>query len=127
MDYMKIIAGTIIVALLALFVNNLVSPKNKVEAKTTTLSSSNAKEILLSWGKLNYNPETINAELGKPIKIKADLTRLTGCFRSFQINELGVSKSFSEGDDILEFTPNKKGTFRFGCAMGMGNGQLIVT
>ncbi len=92
----------------------------------TTLPPS-ASNVFLSWGKLNYEPQVIHAEQGKPLTITGDLKRLTGCFRSFQIKELGVTKYFTEGDTNLEFTPEKKGQFGFSCSMGMGSGLLVIT
>lgn len=84
------------------------------------------QEVSLSWGKLNYNPEIIKVKKGIPVRIIADTSRLLGCFRSFRIPELGVSASFSEANKIVEFIPQKTGTFGFGCSMGMGNGKLVV-
>ena len=61
-----------------------------------------------------------------PAKIVADTDRLQGCFRSISIPELGIQKSFTEQDNSLEFMPDKKGTYAFGCAMGMGRGTLVI-
>ena len=80
----------------------------------------------LSWGKFNYEPAVIKLKSGMQAKIVADTDRLQGCFRSISIPDLGLQKSFDENDNTLEFTPQKTGTFAFGCAMGMGSGTLIV-
>ena len=80
----------------------------------------------LSWGKFNYEPQAINLKVNVPAKIVADTDRLQGCFRSFTIPELGIQKSFTEQDNSLEFMPDKKGTYAFGCAMGMGRGTLVI-
>jgi len=119
----QIIGGVIVIALIILLFTNTKSVQPQTQNEPTQLMDG---IITLSWGKLNYNPEVITVEKGKPVTIKADLTRLTGCYRVFEIKEFDVRKSFTEGDDSFTFTPNKTGTFRFGCAMGMGNGKLIV-
>ena len=80
----------------------------------------------LSWGKLNYEPEIIRLKANVPAKIVADTERLQGCFRSFAVPELGIQKSFNEQDNSLNFMPDKKGTYAFGCSMGMGRGTLII-
>ena len=80
----------------------------------------------LSWGKFNYNPETITVAAGKPVRIVANLERLQGCFRSFVIRDLGISTYFSASKNFVEFTPTEKGSYRFSCAMGMGKGTLII-
>ncbi len=99
----------------------------------TTPSSQNTVQeidgvqtITLSWGKFNYNPETISVTAGKPVRITADLTRLSGCFQSLVIPDLEIEHYFDVGSETLEFTPTTKGTFTFSCAMGMGKGTLIV-
>lgn len=80
----------------------------------------------LSWGKLNYYPEMITVKAGKKVQLVGDLERLQGCFRSLTIPDLKVNGQFAEGKETVEFTPTQKGTFGFGCSMGMGNGRLVV-
>lgn len=80
----------------------------------------------LSWGKLNYEPSTLRLKAGIPTKLIIDPERLQGCFRSIAIPDLGIQKSFTEADASVEFTPEKKGTYSFGCTMGMGGGTLVV-
>ena len=80
----------------------------------------------LSWGKLNYNPSTIKLKEGVKTRITADTERLTGCYSSIVIPEFGVQKTFTEAVNSVEFMPDKKGTYNFGCSMGMGKGTIIV-
>ncbi len=80
----------------------------------------------LGWGKINYYPDEIVVTAGLPVRLSLDLKRVKGCYRSFQIPNLNIRKRFSEGDNLLEFTPQKPGTYRFSCSMGMGTGRLKV-
>ncbi|MEK6942861.1 MAG: cupredoxin domain-containing protein [Nanoarchaeota archaeon] len=82
--------------------------------------------ITLSWGKFNYEPATMKFKLGVPARIYGDLTRLQGCFRSFEIPELGVSTVFSQRKNYVDFMPDQEGRFTFACSMGMGSGTIIV-
>ncbi len=82
--------------------------------------------VTLSWGKLNYEPEVIRVKKDMPVRIIGDMKRLTGCYQIIVIPELDLKKTFTLFDDSLEFTPTKAGTYGFGCAMGMGGGQLVV-
>ncbi len=118
------IAGLIVVALVYFSVNEI---STSVAPAPTTTGTPVDGEVLLSWGKFNYAPDVINAKVGVPLRIKADLARITGCYKSFLIPELGVSGYFSPEHDTIEFTPQKAGTFTFTCSMGMGRGTLIVT
>lgn len=96
------------------------------ESSATATVVNGVQEVTLGWGKLNYAPEFITVKKGMPVRLTADVKRLSGCFRSLNIPELGVSKQFTESDTVLEFTPQKTGTFTFSCAMGMGSGKLQV-
>jgi len=84
------------------------------------------QEVKLSWGKLNYEPQEIIVKKDIPVRITADLSRLTGCYRSFNILGLNIYKYFKERDNTLEFTPTQSGKFRYSCSMGMGTGKFIV-
>ncbi len=127
----KRMAIIIIVLVVFFYLENLFSEPVAIPAAVATTSVASAsgegQEIELSWGRFNYKPESITVKQGVPVRIKGDLTRLQGCFRSFVIPEFGVSTYFSSRNDVVEFTPTQKGTFRFSCSMGMGNGRLIVT
>ena len=83
------------------------------------------QKIVLSVKNLNYYPNTISVAYGKPIRIYLD-SSVSGCLRSFTIKDFGVAKYLKTPNDYVEFTPNKKGTFRFACSMGMGTGTLVV-
>lgn len=103
------------------------STENSMPASQNTVQEiDGVQTVTLSWGKFNYNPETITVSAGKPVRITADLTRLSGCFQSLVIPDLGIEHYFDVGSETLEFTPPQKGTFLFSCAMGMGKGTLIV-
>ena len=65
-------------------------------------------------------------EAGKKVRIVGNMDQLQGCLKAFTIPQLGISKIFRNGDNVLEFTPTQKGTFGFSCSMGMGSGSLII-
>jgi len=87
-------------------------------------NGGNIQKINIGF-KSNYYPNTITVKEGIPVEITLD-SSVGGCYRSFKIPELGVSKYSSNPPDTINFTPNKKGTFRFQCSMGMGTGTIIV-
>lgn len=136
MKPIQVIAGILALVIFGFFIKNTFSlpsaPTTPTAQVTQEISAQDAaitngvQEIDLSWGKFNYAPEAIRVKKGMPVKITADTQRLTGCYRSLEIPELGVSKTITETDNVIEFTPEKEGTFTFSCAMGMGNGKIIV-
>ena len=83
------------------------------------------QKVVISEKNLNYYPNEIKVKAGQPVSISLD-SSVTGCLRSFNIKDLGVSKNAKTPSDTIDFTPTKKGTFRFACSMGMGYGNIIV-
>lgn len=88
-------------------------------------TNGNVQKVVLGIKDYNYYPNTVTVKEGKPVRIYLD-SSVTGCLRSFTIKDFGVAKNLPTPNDYVEFTPNKKGTFRFACSMGMGTGTLIV-
>jgi len=87
--------------------------------------NSDVQKIVLSVKNGNYYPNTITVKSGTPVRIYLD-SSVTGCLRSFTIKDFGVAKNLPTPQDYVEFTPNKVGTYKFACSMGMGTGTLIV-
>jgi plastocyanin domain-containing protein len=85
----------------------------------------NVQEIVLSMQNFNYYPNTVTVKAGLPVRIYLDKS-VYGCYRSFNIRALGISKQLPTPKDYVEFTPEEKGTYVFMCSMGMGSGKLIV-
>ena len=83
------------------------------------------QKVVISEKNLNYYPNEIKVKAGQPVSIKLD-SSVKGCLRSFNIKDLGVSKNAKTPSETIDFTPTKKGTFRFACSMGMGYGKIIV-
>ena len=92
---------------------------------STTSPNGPAQVITLSEKNYNYYPQIIRVKEGQLVRIFLDRS-VAGCLRSFTIPEFGVQKNLDTPQDSVEFTPNKKGTFRFACSMNMGTGTIIV-
>jgi len=84
-----------------------------------------SQNIVIGMKNGNYYPNTVKVGANQPVRIYLDKS-VSGCFRSFTIRDFGISKYLASPNDYVEFTPTKKGTFRFACSMGMGTGTLIV-
>ena len=83
------------------------------------------QNVVLSYKNYNYFPNTITVKANQPVRISLD-SSVGGCYRSFVMRDFGISKYLKTPSDYIEFTPTKKGTYKFSCAMGMGTGTLIV-
>lgn len=84
------------------------------------------QEISLSVQGANYMPNPIRVKKGVPVRLIADLNSVAGCSRSIVIPEFGIRKVVGAGDNIIEFTPDKSGTFDIACSMNMYRGKIIV-
>ena len=63
---------------------------------------------------------------GVPVRIEVDASTLGGCMKNVVIKDFGVRKTITSSDNIIEFTPDKTGTFWIACSMGMGPGSFEV-
>ncbi len=88
-------------------------------------SNGEVQKIVLGVKDYNYYPNTINVKVNQPVSISLD-SSVSGCLRSFTIRDFGINKYLKTPKDTVEFTPTKKGTYRFACSMGMGTGTLVV-
>ena len=91
------------------------------------INEGDVQVVNLGIANYNYDPNTINVQSGKLVRIVGNMNQLAGCLRSFNIPKLGISKVFSNNDNVLEFTPSQPGNYAFSCSMGMGYGTLIVS
>lgn len=47
--------------------------------------------------------------------------------KDIQFPEYGITHTFQEGENVLEFTPSETGIFFYSCWMGMIRGSILVT
>ncbi len=88
-------------------------------------ATSDVQKITLSFKNYNYYPNTITVNVNQPVEITLD-NSIGGCYRSFNIRDLGVSYRSSSPSDMIKFTPTQKGSFEFACGMRMGIGTINV-
>ena len=106
--------------------NSLTAKATETISLASSLSNDGYQEVVLKME--NYEYLTVPAVLEKdvPVRMTVDLDTVYGCMRDVVINEFNVRKYVSEGDNIIEFTPDKSGTFWIVCSMNMGRGQFSV-
>jgi sulfite exporter TauE/SafE/copper chaperone CopZ len=71
----------------------------------------------------------ITVQAGIPVKwtIDAPEGTINGCNNRIFIPEYGIEYEFKPGENIIEFTPAKTGTFPYSCWMGMIRSSITVT
>ena len=69
---------------------------------------------------LNYLPAKFIAKKGIPVEWQIDASRAAGCAQVISTPSLRIFKYLSPSKiNILSFTPQSSGTFKFSCSMGM--------
>jgi plastocyanin domain-containing protein len=86
------------------------------QVQVVKLSAENGKYVL--------TPSTVKKDI--PVRIEADMLNMPGCSKSIVIPSFNVKKSFNSEDNIVEFTPDKAGTFNIMCSMNMYKGTFTV-
>ena len=71
----------------------------------------------------------ITVTAGIPVRwiIQVPKGALNGCNYRMLLNAYGITHTFSEGENIIEFTPEKTGTIPYTCWMGMIRGNILAT
>lgn len=98
------------------------------EVPKTELSSinGNVQEVNMNID-YGYNPNSFAIKKGVPVKWNIDVPQLTGCNSELIMSDYGIDVKLKQGLNVVQFTPNKVGTIRFHCKMGMLSGSFIVT
>src|SRR3989339_9215 len=96
------------------------------DAVKSQVSANGIQEVALSYKNYQYLLEPSTLTKGVPVRMTVDLATVNGCLRDIVIASFGVRKRVAEGDNIIEFTPDKAGTFTIACSMNMGRGTFEV-
>ena len=73
-----------------------------------------------------YEPETLTVKKGIPVRWEVTGDRQMGCASTLILRQFGIRQALKTGLNVIEFTPNKSGTFVFSCSMGMYRGTMVV-
>lgn len=85
------------------------------------------QEITMDVDGSGYSPNSFVLKKGIPVKWNINVKELTSCNSEIIVNDYKIDKNLKQGLNVIEFTPDKTGTIRFSCGMGMLRGSFIVT
>lgn len=70
----------------------------------------------------------ITVQAGVPVKwvITAPKNSINGCNNRMFIKEYNIEHTFQPGENVIEFTPSRTGTFSYSCWMGMIRSSITV-
>lgn len=91
-----------------------------------SIVSGNVQNAKLALVDFSYKLTPNKLVKGVPVRIEVDAGTLAGCMKNVVIKDFNVRKTITPSDNIIEFTPDKTGTFWITCSMGMGPGSFEV-
>lgn len=70
----------------------------------------------------------ITIKAGEPVvwEIEADKGSINGYNYKILLQDFDMEYTFSEGENVIEFTPEKEGVYTYSCWMGMITGKIYV-
>ena len=113
-------------------------PTNTTDPTPSTTEDTPLKEAIASKveGNVQYVTSSLNkfeydailVQEGIPVKwtLKASEADLTACNNSILIPDYGIKLDLVAGDNLIEFTPEKAGTYFFSCWMEMIYSYIAV-
>jgi plastocyanin domain-containing protein len=74
-----------------------------------------------------YSPAVIKVKQGTPVRLTFDRQETSSCSEEIVFPDFGIRKFLpAHARTVVEFTPDKTGSFDFTCGMSMLRGKLIV-
>ena len=89
--------------------------------------SGNAQIVKMYVENGKYVLEPSSFKISVPVRIEADVSKMPGCSKSIVISAFNIRKTLNASDNVIEFTPDKAGTFNIVCSMNMYKGTFSVT
>jgi plastocyanin domain-containing protein len=74
-----------------------------------------------------YDPASVRVRRGAPVRLIFDRQETSSCSEEVVIPAFGIKRFLpAHRKTVVEFTPEKAGTYEFTCGMSMLRGQLTV-
>jgi len=97
------------------------------DSSQTIAVVQNGVQIVNSTLQPNRYPAiTVRQDIPVRWIINAPAGSINGCNNRMIIREYGIQYTFKQGDNVIEFTPERSGRFRYSCWMAMIYGTITV-
>jgi len=74
-----------------------------------------------------YAPATIRLRAGQPARLVFDRQETNSCSEEVVLGDFGIRRFLPAFEEtVIEFTPERAGTYEFTCGMGMLRGRIVV-
>lgn len=91
-----------------------------------SIVTNGIQEIKMTIDGTNWDPKVFVLKKGLPVKWTIEAIKLP-CATEIYVNDYKLDIKLKTGTNVIEFTPNKTGTVKWACWMGMISGNFIVT
>ncbi len=82
--------------------------------------------LRMTQGASGYTPSNLKVKVGVPVRWVITSESSFTCAANIIVPSLGINKTLKKGENIITFTPSKKGSIPFSCSMGMYRGTITV-
>lgn len=111
--------------LLALGIDVSKSFKNYEEFTKSTIKEE-YQELKFNLDYNNYEDIIVQKDIPVKMIIHVDEKYLTGCNSEIVLKDFNIKKKLEVGDNVIEFTPTKVGTYTYTCYMNMIKNNIKV-
>ena len=95
--------------------------------QTTNILEKDGYQIAsMNVNAAGYWPKSFVVKKDVPVRWVIHGENVFGCQGTIVVPKIGVQKTLTNGDNIIEFTPKEVGKITFSCTMGMYDGEFTV-
>lgn len=93
----------------------------------STVKIENGVQIAnMTQSSYGYSPNSFTVKSGVPVRWVINSTDSNTCAASIVFSKFGIRQALKPGKNIIEFTPQAPGDFKFSCSMGMYRGLFKI-
>ena len=118
-------------------IKNETISKGTADTEKATDTTTASADTSINTDEIQYITSTLQAgrsypditvKAGEPVKWTVEVPdgSVNGCNYKIIQQDLGIEYAFDEGENVIEFTPEKAGTYTYTCWMGMITGKIYV-
>ena len=96
------------------------------EKISSVITADKEQVIRMNVLRGGYEPNSFSIKKGVPVKWIINVEQLTGCNKVLLVPQYNIRVNLVQGEQTVEFTPDKTGSVTFTCGMGMLRGNFIV-
>jgi sulfite exporter TauE/SafE len=103
------------------------SPNESNNTVLAQVDESGYQEVTIDVNQRGYTSSVSDLKVNVPVKLRLRTQDVYSCALAFTIPSLKISKVLKpSGEEIIEFTPTRKGRLPYSCSMGMYGGSFNV-